>query len=115
MRPPPVAENFLTGIYRIRFLPVTKILYSHLELDIKHATDSEQKDMDHRNRSPFKRSSCHPKGTGNRMGRLADLLTVIQEMTEKEFTGHIKINFSQGGIGRIEKYEEILRGTPQSD
>ena len=49
------------------------------------------------------------------MSRLADLLSVIQEMTEKEFTGHIKINFSQGGIGRIEKYEEILRGTPQSD
>jgi hypothetical protein len=31
-------------------------------------------------------------------------------MNEKEFTGYIKINFSQGGIGRIEKYEEILRG-----
>ena len=70
--------------------------------------------MDHGNRSSFKQS-CRPKGAGNKMGRLADLLTVIQEMTEKEFTGHIKINFSQGGIGRIEKYEEILRGTQQSD
>ena len=49
------------------------------------------------------------------MNRLADLVSVIQEMTEREFTGHIKINFSQGGIGRIEKYEEILRGLPQSD
>lgn len=71
--------------------------------------------MDHGNRSSFKRSSCRPQGTGNKVSRLADLVGVIQEMTEKEFTGHIKINFSQGGIGRIEKYEEILRGTPQSD
>jgi len=71
--------------------------------------------MDDVNRSPFKKIGGRPKGTSNRMNRLADLLSVIQEMTEKEFTGHIKINFSQGGIGRIEKYEEILRGTTQSE
>jgi hypothetical protein len=50
------------------------------------------------------------KGTSSKLARLADLVNVIQEMNEKEFTGYIKINFSQGGIGRIEKYEEILRG-----
>jgi len=71
--------------------------------------------MDDGNRSSSKKSVCRPKGTSNRMNRLADLVSVIQEMTEREFTGHIKINFSQGGIGRIEKYEEILRGLPQSD
>ncbi len=56
------------------------------------------------------KSGYRGKGTGNRMGRLADLMSVIQEMNEQEFTGHIKINFSQGGIGRIEKYEEIQLG-----
>jgi hypothetical protein len=38
------------------------------------------------------------------------LVSVIQELMDKQFTGHLKINFSQGGIGRIEKFEEILRG-----
>ena len=41
---------------------------------------------------------------------MTDLMKIIQEMNEQEFTGHIKINFSQGGIGRIEKYEEIQLG-----
>ena len=50
------------------------------------------------------------KGTGTRMSRMTDLMKIIQEMNEQEFTGHIKINFSQGGIGRIEKYEEIQLG-----
>jgi hypothetical protein len=61
------------------------------------------------------KGSYHPKGNCNRMGRLEDLVNVIQEMNEKQFTGYIKINFTQGGIGRIEKYEEILRNTPQAD
>lgn len=39
------------------------------------------------------------------------LVEVISDLIDKEFTGHLKINFSQGGIGRIEKFEEILRGT----
>jgi hypothetical protein len=43
--------------------------------------------------------------------KYAMLVSVIQELMEKQFTGHLKINFSQGGIGRIEKFEEILRGT----
>ena len=56
-----------------------------------------------------------PKGTGNKMARLADLVNVIQDMNENKFTGYIKINFSQGGIGRIEKYEEILRGAQPAE
>jgi hypothetical protein len=35
-------------------------------------------------------------------------MLMVKLMTE-EFTGHIKINFSQGGIGRVEKFEEILK------
>jgi hypothetical protein len=52
---------------------------------------------------------------GARVNRLTDLMNVIQEMNEKEFTGYIKINFTQGGIGRIEKYEEILRGVQSAE
>jgi 3-dehydroquinate dehydratase len=41
--------------------------------------------------------------------KLEKLNEVMQNMVDGEFTGHVKINFSQGGIGRIEKFEEILR------
>lgn len=43
------------------------------------------------------------------MKKLDKLKDVMQDMVETEFTGHVKINFSQGGIGRIEKFEEILK------
>lgn len=41
--------------------------------------------------------------------KLDKLKEVMHSMVDSEFTGHVKINFSQGGIGRIEKFEEILR------
>lgn len=48
--------------------------------------------------------------TGARVVKFKRLVEVLQEMIEQEFTGHVKINFTQGGIGRIEKFEEILTG-----
>lgn len=44
------------------------------------------------------------------MEKLEKLIEVLRSLIGDEFTGHIKINFSQGGIGRIEKFEEILKG-----
>ncbi len=41
-----------------------------------------------------------------KLSRLVDLMRVL---IEEGFTGSIKVNFSQGGIGRIEKFEEILK------
>lgn len=41
--------------------------------------------------------------------KLDKLKEVMHDMVDREFTGHVKINFSQGGIGRIEKFEEILK------
>lgn len=41
--------------------------------------------------------------------KLNKLKEVMHDMVDGEFTGHVKINFSQGSIGRIEKFEEILR------
>jgi hypothetical protein len=38
--------------------------------------------------------------------RLQDLIT---KLAREEFTGQIKINFTQGGVGRVEKYEEVLK------
>ena len=40
------------------------------------------------------------------MTKLAEVLKILME---EKFTGYIKVNFSQGGIGRIEKFEEILK------
>jgi hypothetical protein len=41
-----------------------------------------------------------------KMTKLAEVLKILME---EKFTGYIKVNFSQGGIGRIEKFEEILK------
>jgi len=35
------------------------------------------------------------------------LVEVIENLIESEITGYIKINFTQGSLGRIEKFEEI--------
>ncbi len=68
-------------------------------------------------------SSPHAKGSGDSMSpgdrstdqartkgvRLARLVETIKMLTEQRFTGYIKVNFTQGGIGRVEKFEEILK------
>jgi hypothetical protein len=41
--------------------------------------------------------------------KLTKLWTAINSLIKGEFTGYIKINFTQGIIGRIEKFEEILK------
>jgi hypothetical protein len=41
------------------------------------------------------------------MDRMKRLTEVIRALIEHEFTGHIKINFTQGSLGRIEKFEEL--------
>jgi len=47
------------------------------------------------------------------MGRVRRLIEVIEALVRSGFTGYIRINFTQGAVGRIEKYEEI-RDTAQS-
>ncbi|MGC1456602.1 MAG: hypothetical protein WA946_15565 [Nitrospirota bacterium] len=41
------------------------------------------------------------------MDRMKSLSEVIRMLVEGEFSGYVKINFSQGSLGRVEKYEEI--------
>jgi hypothetical protein len=37
------------------------------------------------------------------------LLQELETLAETSFTGYVKINYSQGSIGRVEKFEEILK------
>ena len=41
--------------------------------------------------------------------RLSKITAVIGGLVESKFTGYIKVNFVDGKIGRVEKFEEILR------
>jgi hypothetical protein len=45
-----------------------------------------------------------------KMDKLDQLSETLGKLIEDRFTGHLKINFSQGGIGRVEKFEEIMKG-----
>jgi hypothetical protein len=59
-------------------------------------------------RSPH--ASASEKRAGSTGGeKLPKIITVIRELIEIQFTGYIKVNFTDGKIGRIEKFEEILR------
>lgn len=41
--------------------------------------------------------------------RVQELIAYLHSLGDQEFTGFIKINYSQGSIGRVERFEEILR------
>jgi hypothetical protein len=41
------------------------------------------------------------------MDRMKSLSEAIRMLVEGEFSGYVKINFTQGSLGRVEKYEEI--------
>jgi hypothetical protein len=49
----------------------------------------------------------YPKKRGEK--KIDRLLKYINSTGNTNFTGYIKINFTQGNIGRIEKFEEILK------
>ena len=41
------------------------------------------------------------------MDKMSRLIETIRTLMEGEFSGHIRINFTQGSLGRIEKSEEF--------
>jgi len=45
----------------------------------------------------------------NQSEKFLRLCEYIEEIRQGGLTGHIKVNFNQGNICKIEKYEEILR------
>jgi hypothetical protein len=48
-------------------------------------------------------------GREARPGKLERLIVHLKEVQRSQFTGYIKINITQGHIGRVEKFEEILK------
>ncbi len=54
--------------------------------------------------------SCRVHAVKEHMNeKQARLIELMNELKNRQFTGFIKINFSQGGITRIEQNEEILK------
>jgi hypothetical protein len=45
----------------------------------------------------------------NKRSKINRLIDYLQSMNDAKFTGYIKVNFSQGHIGRVEKFEEVLK------
>ncbi|BBO85835.1 hypothetical protein [Desulfosarcina ovata] len=41
--------------------------------------------------------------------KLEQLYEYLANIRTEKFTGYIRVNFSQGNIGRVEKFEEILK------
>ncbi|MFZ2223232.1 MAG: hypothetical protein WAV26_00945 [Candidatus Deferrimicrobium sp.] len=56
---------------------------------------------------PVAREQGVPSNGGPR--KLESLTGLMTELIEGEFTGYLKINFSQGGVSRVEKFEEISK------
>ena len=50
------------------------------------------------------------KKTEKQSDKISRLCEYIEMVREAGLTGYIKINFNQGNICKVEKYEEILRG-----
>jgi hypothetical protein len=57
----------------------------------------------------------HHIGNLNQTVRMANpkkldrLLEYLKDLNEEKFTGSIKINFTQGSIARVERFEEISK------
>ncbi len=43
-----------------------------------------------------------------KLDKLQRLIDYLKEVNDEKFTGYIKVNYTQGAIGRIERFEEIL-------
>jgi|LGVE01.1.fsa_nt_gb hypothetical protein len=48
-------------------------------------------------------------GQMNKETKFKKLVDYMRTLQGNGFTGYIKVNFSQGNIGRIEKFEEVLK------
>ena len=57
---------------------------------------------------PANRPESHQEAKREKTDRLETLGAALKGLMDRKFTGYIKLNFSQGSIGRVEKFEEIL-------
>lgn len=56
------------------------------------------------------RAPSAKKASKDKEERLRELVQYLRDLQKDKFTGYVKANFSQGSLGRIEKYEEVLKG-----
>jgi hypothetical protein len=49
------------------------------------------------------------EGGRERPNKLRRLFEYLKDLEEEGFTGYIKINYSQGSIGRVERFQEVLK------
>lgn len=42
-------------------------------------------------------------------GKYKKLIEYLKTLQDRKFTGYIRINYTQGNVGRIEKFEEVLK------
>ncbi|MBI5237028.1 MAG: hypothetical protein HY887_01205 [Deltaproteobacteria bacterium] len=59
----------------------------------------------------FSKLASHEVDYRLTMDRMKRLIEAIRMLIEGEFSGYIKINFSQGSLGRVEKSEELEDAT----
>ena len=45
----------------------------------------------------------------NKPDKLKQLYEYLSDIRNENFTGYIKVNFTQGNVGRVKKFEEILK------
>jgi len=45
----------------------------------------------------------------NGSDKMERLIQYLEGLRREGFTGYVKITFSQGGVGRIERFEEVLK------
>ena len=55
------------------------------------------------------------RGKSFKFKKLELLIQELETLAEKSFTGYVKVNYSQGSIGRVEKFEEILKQPKDKD
>ncbi len=55
------------------------------------------------------RSKTVPSEKSIQADRFQQLMGYLIALGDQDFTGYIKINYTQGSIGRVERFEEILR------
>jgi hypothetical protein len=54
-------------------------------------------------------SETEDKAVTESQARMEKLVRVLKILMDNKFTGYVKLNFTQGTLGRVEKFEEILK------
>lgn len=72
---------------------------------VKTKRQYEYPEVQYRTRPKVVKSADTQKNTH----KLSKLYEYMDSIKDENFTGYIKVNFSQGSIGRVERFEEILR------